>query len=620
MRMFSPPTSSVFLSLIVLALPVAFLSGCSEGGRGPSASRDGVGNTSSDGTDVVGVGGNASGGQRSGSGGTSAGGTSAAGGNQSNGGSRVTTGGGGSSAAGGDPGSGGTSMTPTSICMVGDPNSIQSELIDDMESDSGITGLDGAGSWFASNDGMTQQTPSAGSFVRDAGLEGPGAMGSAYALHSTAEVSDGADWGATVQLDFDAAVNASQWAGVKFWAKGSGSPRFNVVSANTLPSEEGGTCSGECYDSHGIPITLREDWTEVKVLFEDLSQEGFGTPADFDPSTVLAIAVAAKDPGSYDIWLDDVRFFTEQGMPDCENYPGDSRCEATESYCAECSDDPRCECVLNECVETGVIEGPLSCNQQVMNTRQGGSTRYWINQASSDRDTSGGYEALGCGFPVISKGFDEGSAATQDRVAGAPGDGRLFGALNSTDFGADAALCGACVLINESVKIQIVDECPNRPGAQGNPACTQGHIDLSVAAANQVGGDNPNISWRVVPCDNEAPEYFWHWDSNNFWGALSIAGLRWPAARVELKDGDTWLEGRRKDYWGAWVFGQDDDIPDSSGSVPPPPWTVRITDIHGQVMQDQFDSPNGQIPNPVENGTAVPYPSQGMVQLPLCGM
>ncbi len=63
-----------------------------------------------------------------------------------------------------------------------------------------------------------------------------------------------------------------------------------------------------------------------------------------------------------------------------------------------------------------MIEGPLSCNQQVVNTRQGGSTRYWINQSSSDRDTSGGYEALGCGFPVISMGFDQRSAATEDRV------------------------------------------------------------------------------------------------------------------------------------------------------------------------------------------------------------
>ncbi len=47
-------------------------------------------------------------------------------------------------------------MTPMSICMVDDPNSLQSELIDDMESENGITGFDGAGSWFASNDGTTR--------------------------------------------------------------------------------------------------------------------------------------------------------------------------------------------------------------------------------------------------------------------------------------------------------------------------------------------------------------------------------------------------------------------------------------------------------------------------------
>jgi expansin (peptidoglycan-binding protein) len=47
---------------------------------------------------------------------------------------------------------------------------------------------------------------------------------------------------------------------------------------------------------------------------------------------------------------------------------------------------------------------------------------------------------------------------------------------------------------------------------------------------------------------------------------------------------------------------------------------VRITDIHGQVLQDKFTSPSGSIPNQVQNGTAVPYESQGMIQLPLCGM
>jgi expansin (peptidoglycan-binding protein) len=176
------------------------------------------------------------------------------------------------------------------------------------------------------------------------------------------------------------------------------------------------------------------------------------------------------------------------------------------------------------------------------------------------------------------------------------------------------------VRINDKVTVQIVDECPNRPGAQSNPSCTEGHIDLSVAAADAVGGDNPRISWKMVPCENGAPEYYWHWDSDVFWGALSIAGLTYPAAKVELEDGDTWQVGVRKDYWGAWIFGRDEDIPSSSGSVPLPPWTVRITDIHGQVILDTFTSPNGEIPNPVENGRVVPYVSQGIVQLPICGM
>ncbi len=591
--------SPALLTFIVLALPS--FGGCSEGpntlpGGGWTTSAVGSGgygsDTTSTGTGSVGAGG----------GGIS---TNTGGLHSGAGGSGLATGAGGTDPEG-------------SICMVGDPNSMSGELIDDMESPSGISGTQG-GSWYASNDGATPQTPSGG-FSQGSGLEGPGANGSATALHATANVSAGAEWGATVQLDFASTIDASQWDGIKFFAKGSGSPRLNLVTAGTLPSDAGGTCNDNCYDSHGKRISLSADWTEVRIPFGDLRQEGFGTEVAFDPTTLLAIAIQTKTEGSYDIWMDELAFYGEDGMADCVNYPGDARCEATAQYCAECSQDPRCACVVNECVETGILEGPLSCNQQVMNQRNGGSTRYWISQASSDRDTSGGYEALGCGFPVISKGNDQGSAASQDKVVGAPGGGSLFGALNSADFGENAALCGACVLINNSVKIQIVDECPNRPGAQGNPSCTSGHIDLSVAAAQQVGGDNPGISWRVVECDNEAPEYFWHWDSTNFWGALSIAGLKWPAAKVELKDGDNWIEGKRKPYWGAWIFGQDPAIPGSSGSVPPPPWTVRITDIHGQVMQDMFTSANGNIPNPVQNGTAVPYASMGMIQLPVCSM
>ncbi|HXS17418.1 MAG TPA: hypothetical protein VN764_09520, partial [Polyangiaceae bacterium] len=347
-------------------------------------------------------------------------------------------------------------MAASSICLVGDPKSMSRELIDDMEALSG--------GWFASNDGMTQQSPE-GLATRDGGgFAAPGANGTAYALHTTANVPANTEWGATVNLDLPATATPSKWIGVRFWAKGSGSPRLNLVTKGTLPPDAGGTCSGTCYDSHGLKIGLGADWTQIKVPFSGLRQEGFGTAIDFNPGDLMAIALQIKNPGSYDIWLDELEFYSEEGMPDCVNYPGDSRCKATDAYCAECSQDPRCDCLLNTCVETGILKGPLSCNQQLFSQHQGGSTRYWINQMSSDRDKSGGYEVLACGFPVISKGSDQGSAATQDKVVGAPGGGTLFGALNSQDFGQNAALCGACVRVNDKVTIQIVDECPNRGG------------------------------------------------------------------------------------------------------------------------------------------------------------
>ncbi len=524
--------------------------------------------------------------------------------------------------AGGGPSSGAEDqiVEPPSKCMLSDPNSISGELIHDVEDAASTVSVgDAVGTWYISSDAATSQTPS-GDFTTSSGIESPGANGSEYALHATLDVPDNAEWGGVSQLTFNEPISATQWEGVKFFAKGSGTVTVKVVSANTVPTAEGGTCGDGCSDSHGSRLSLSGEWTEVKVYFDQVRQVGFGTPVDFDPNALLGVGIQAQDPGSYDFWIDDLQFFTDQGMPDCANYPGDSRCEPNAEYCGECSEDPRCECVLSDCITSGVLEGPLACNEGVMGTRQGGSTRYWISQASSDRDQSGGYEALGCGNPVLSKGGDQGSAASQDKVAGAPGDGTLFGALNSQDFGEDAALCGACVRINDSVTIQIVDECPNRPGAQSNPSCTSGHIDLSVGAANQVGGDNPQISWKMVPCENPNPEYFWHWDSEVFWGALTITGLTYPAAKVELQDGNSWIAGVRKPYWGAWIFGKDDEVPGSGGTVPPSPWTVRITDVHGQVMVDQFSSPSGDYPNPVENGRVVAYQGTGLIQLPICGM
>lgn len=507
---------------------------------------------------------------------------------------------------------------PPSKCLLSDPNSISAELIHDVED--GVSSVevgDARGTWYISSDAATTRTPN-GDFTKNAGIEGPGVKSSQYALHGSLEVPANAEWGGVAQLTFDSPISATQWEGVKFFAKGSGTVTVKLVSANTVPTDQGGTCTTGCDDSHGSRLSLSADWTEVKVYFDQVRQVGFGTEVAFDAGALLGVGIQAQDPGSYDFWIDDLQFFTDQGTPDCATYPGDSRCEATEAYCQECTEDSRCECVVGECITSGVIEGPLSCNQQSQMTRQGGSTRYWISQASSDRDHSGGYEALGCGNPVLSKGADQGSAASQDKVAGAPGDGTLFGALNSQDFGEAAGMCGACVRVNDRVTIQIVDECPNRPGAQSNPSCTSGHIDLSVAAANQVGGDNPQISWRLVPCENTSPEYYWHWDSEVFWGALTITGLKYPAAKVELKDGSNWIQGVHRSYWGAWIFGKDDAIPGSTGTVPPSPWTVRITDINGQVMMDQFASASGDYPNPVENGRPVPYVGTGMVQLPMC--
>jgi expansin (peptidoglycan-binding protein) len=524
------------------------------------------------------------------------------------------------STAGVDPITGQPRPNTAANCGVADPASIREELVDDAESGSGaISGTGRVGKWFASNDKSTQQIPAdAANFSVGAGIEGPGAAGSMYAVHSTLTVPANSPWGGVIQVDFssprgakDASdrkpYDASAFSGVKFLAKGSGSVQVQVLSANIVPSSQGGTCNDKCYDAHSTSLTLTSDWKEVRVPFASLAQSGVGAAAPFTANAIIGFAIKAAVGGAYDVWVDNLAFYSES-KPDCAKYPGDARCPVTEAYCIGCAAEPRCKCVVNKC-ETGVITGPLACSAEAATVHTGGSTRYWISQASKDRDTSGGYEALACGFPVMSKGADGGSAATQDKILGAPGGGTLFAALNSTDFGANAALCGACVRVNDKVTVQIVDECPNRPGQQGNPACTAGHLDLSVAAANQVGGNNPQISWKIVPCDSPAPQYLWVKNSGPNWGGLVIAGLTYPARKVELKSGTGWVEAHRQDYWGPWIFN----------AVPPSPWTVKVTDMHGQVVVDTFESAGGAYANPTSGGVVQPYASLGATQLPICG-
>lgn len=150
----------------------------------------------------------------------------------------------------------------------------------------------------------------------------------------------------------------------------------------------------------------------------------------------------------------------------------------------------------------------------------------------------------------------------------------MVAAMNHTDY-AQAALCGAYVEVTGpkgTVTVKIVDRCPE---------CAPGDIDLSKEAfaliADLVAGRVP-IRWRIVSPELQGPiMYRFKEGSNPYWTAVQIRNHRNPVARFEyLVPGGTFKSIPRTDYN---YFVEDQGM--GAG-----PYTFRVTDIYGNVLQD----------------------------------
>ncbi len=183
-------------------------------------------------------------------------------------------------------------------------------LIDDMEDgDALILFNDGRqGGWFVYNDGTGMQVPSGqvGSMplldvARDMSTRGAHTYGSGFAT-----------WGAGIGFALAAGCmyDASAHLGFSFWARASSAQtaRLMVNTGATSPPESGGYCKSGCYDSFGAPIALSNSWNEYAVSFYDLAQQGWGTPASFDPSELLTIQFQVSAYQAFDFWIDDIEF------------------------------------------------------------------------------------------------------------------------------------------------------------------------------------------------------------------------------------------------------------------------------------------------------------------------
>jgi len=212
-----------------------------------------------------------------------------------------------------------STTTPMAICKNVPPG--QLALIDDYE-DGDSTAVLEAGReayWFTIHD------DSAGKIVPDTDfLPAPGgAHGSRYAAHITA--SGYSTWGAGFSAnithfanDVRCPYNATKFSGLRFFARGSGQVRVELLVPEVVDQEYGGQCNpsaGEvCYDTHGTAISLEQDWKLYSLPWSAFVQRGFGKQAAFHQDGILTLEYAFEVADlPVDAWFDDVSW--EDGSP-----------------------------------------------------------------------------------------------------------------------------------------------------------------------------------------------------------------------------------------------------------------------------------------------------------------
>ncbi len=219
---------------------------------------------------------------------------------------------------------------------------------------------------------------------------------------------------------------------------------------------------------------------------------------------------------------------------------------------------------------------PGTCKSDLGGNDNASVTFYWLDQ---------GTELVHCSYDDTQR--------NPDKIAHVlTGEGRYFGAINTTDY-AGSAPCGACVEVtrksdNRKVTITITDECP----VGSNNKCQKGHIDLSKEAFLQIGQESEGyltpgqISWKYVPCPTGETVHFQLKEPSNVnWNQILVSGARWAITKVEVRVGGTWVSAARQvyNYWEP-----------PNGKMGQPPYRVRVTDVNGSVLEADLELKAGE--------------------------
>ena len=183
---------------------------------------------------------------------------------------------------------------------------------------------DGEGYWYTIDDGGGTISPDTSGSEKLVATDLPEERdGSLLGIHVVAD--DGFDtWGSGLGFDLNSPSSStknkydvSRYTNLVFWARagtGSFDMRVNVLTAEIVAdTNPGGECTTKCDDAYGVDISLDETWREytIGLTAPPLAQVGWGADPGFDPSSVLSIQFQAGVGVAFDIWIDDVQFYTE---------------------------------------------------------------------------------------------------------------------------------------------------------------------------------------------------------------------------------------------------------------------------------------------------------------------
>lgn len=122
------------------------------------------------------------------------------------------------------------------------------------------------------------------------------------------------DWGASLEYVFDPdrCYDASEYAGVRFRAKGPLRVKVGARQIDEIPVEYGGLCEGECWIVHLAAVQLGEGWQTVELPWAELRRRGYDSKP-LDPSRLHSLQIQIESEDSpFELWVDDFGFLPHE--------------------------------------------------------------------------------------------------------------------------------------------------------------------------------------------------------------------------------------------------------------------------------------------------------------------